>query len=80
MTKPVEVTDRDKFELEFVNTPELCYIAQQHKAEMEDLQYKMKRFGESHPEYGKWRDEKRLLSRRRIYVLGRIKSRQMSLL
>ena len=78
--KPVEVFDKDKFALEMMATDELCWVAQQHKKDIDELSGKMKMYGESHPDYGKWFDEKRLKMRRRYYILGCIKRRQLKLL
>lgn len=80
MKKPVEVSDKDKFELEMMATDELCWVAQQHKADIDELSGKMKMYGESHPDYGKWMEEKRLKMRRRYHILGCIKRRQLRLL
>lgn len=80
MNKPAEITDKDKFQLEFMATDELCYIAQKHKDEIDELSTKMKGYGSSHPDFGKWQDEKRLKMRRRYYILSCIKRRQLTLL
>lgn len=78
--KPQEVTDKEKFQLEFMATDELCYVAQKHKDEIDELSTKMKMYGSSHPEFGEWQDEKRLKMRRRYHILGCIKRRQLTLL
>lgn len=75
-----DVTEKEKFELEFVSTSELAHIAQQHKIEAEHLSEKMRLFGKSHPEYHEWKAYKHLVTRRRNYVLSRIKARQLTLL
>jgi hypothetical protein len=80
MNKPAEVTDKEKFELEFMATDELCFVAQKHKADIDELSSKIRNYGTSHPDYSKWADEKRLKMRRRYHILGCIKRRQLQLL
>ena len=81
MTAPVfDITDKEKFELEFVSTSELAHIAQKHKIEAEHIAEKMRMYGKSHPEYSEWKAHKHLITRRRNYVLSRIKARQLQLL
>jgi hypothetical protein len=81
MTAPVfDITDKEKFELEFVSTSELCHIATKCKEEIQHLNEKIRMYGESHEHYKAWKNEKFLKTRRRNYVLSRIKSRQLPLL
>lgn len=74
------MNDTEKFQLEFMSTPELAYVAQKCKEEITQLSEKMRLYGDSHEEYQNWKREKYLKQRRRNYVLGRIKSRQLQLL
>lgn len=75
-----DVPEKEKFELEFVSTSELAHIAQKHKVEAEHLSEKMRLYGKSHNEYEAWKAEKHRVTRRRNYVLSRIKARQLPLL
>lgn len=75
-----DITDAEKFELEFVSISELAYIAQKIKSDAEHIAEKMRVFGKSHPEYVEWKRQRHLITRRRAYVLSRIKARQLPLL
>jgi len=75
-----DISDKEKFELEFVSTSELAHIAQKHKVEIEQVSEKMRIFGKSHNEYAEWKSYKHRITKRREYVLSRIKARQLVLL
>jgi hypothetical protein len=81
MTVPTfGISEGEKFELEFMATSELCYVAQKCKEEIVHLEEKMRLYGDSHEDFQKWKQEKWLKQSRRKYILGRIKARQLTLL
>ena len=80
MTQQFDITDNEKFELEFVSTAELALLAKNAKQEIDHIAEKMRLYGSSHEEFGNWKREKHLKMRRRNYILSRIKSRQLQLL
>lgn len=81
MSKPTfDISEKEKFELEFMSTSELAYVAQKHKQEIEHISEKMRLYGKSHNEYNEWKNYKHRITRRRNYVLSRIKARQLKLL
>ena len=79
-TRQFDITDKEKFELEFVTTPELSHLAVKAREEIQHLNEKMRLYGESHEEFRSWKEQKRLKTKRRSYILSRIKSRQLQLL
>lgn len=79
-TKPPEVTEKEKFELEFVTTAELCHIAIKCKEDIVHLAEKIRLYGSGHEQFQSWITAKHLKEQRREYVLLRIKARQKTLL
>lgn len=79
-TQQFDISDKEKFELEFVSTSELSHLAVKAKEEIQHLSEKIRLCGNSHADFKVWQQEKRLKTRRREYILSRIKSRQLQLL